>query len=91
MNKTISITTSMLVEMAKRAVKHGLTVRQLAKETGCSKSTIHNHFIKYLPDIDRTLSEEVNELLAHHKAVRHQRGGEATRQRFAREKEEAIA
>ncbi len=63
----------------------GLTVRALAKATGYSKSTIHKDLTERLPNVDVALYEEVAKILAYHKAVRHLRGGEATRIKWMKE------
>lgn len=58
------------------------TVRVLAKMTGYSKSTVHKDLTERLPTIHEGLSEQVKEILAYHKAVRHIRGGEATKNKW---------
>ncbi len=63
-------------------VAHRATVRAAAKVFGLSKSTIHKDMRLHLPDIDPSLGLQVAELLQYNKAVRHLRGGEATRRRF---------
>jgi putative DeoR family transcriptional regulator, stage III sporulation protein D len=35
-----------------------------------------------LPEINPELANQVKEILEHHKAIRHLRGGEATRQKY---------
>ncbi|MCL1697482.1 MULTISPECIES: sporulation transcriptional regulator SpoIIID [unclassified Lysinibacillus] len=58
------------------------TVRVLAKMTGYSKSTVHKDLTERLPTIHEALAEQVKEILAYHKAVRHIRGGEATKNKW---------
>ncbi len=58
------------------------TVRVLAKMTGYSKSTVHKDLTERLPTIHEGLAEQVKEILAYHKAVRHIRGGEATKNKW---------
>ena len=58
------------------------TVRQAAKISGLSKSSVHKDMCQRLPRIDKSLAQQVSELLAYNKSVRHLRGGEATRQRY---------
>lgn len=50
------------------------TVRVLAKMTGYSKSTVHKDLTERLPTIHEGLADQVKEILAYHKAVRHIRG-----------------
>ncbi|KZE38415.1 stage III sporulation protein D [Bhargavaea cecembensis] len=60
------------------------TVRALARSTGYSKSTVHKDLTERLPNVDGELAREVAEVLAYHKAIRHLRGGEATRDKWRR-------
>ncbi|SIT69449.1 sporulation transcriptional regulator SpoIIID [Edaphobacillus lindanitolerans] len=60
----------------------GSTVRALARTTGYSKSTVHKDLTERLPDVNGELAKEVARVLAYHKAVRHLRGGEATRRKW---------
>jgi putative DeoR family transcriptional regulator (stage III sporulation protein D) len=59
------------------------TVRQTAKKHGISKSTVHKDMVERLPKINPVLADDVQEILAQHKAERHLRGGEATKQKYA--------
>lgn len=68
-------------------VSRQATVRQAARVFGLSKSSVHKDMISRLPQIDSDLSEQVAALLRYNKAVCHLRGGEATRMRYARERE----
>ena len=60
------------------------TVRQAAKAFGISKSSVHKDMDQRLPRIDKRLGDQVAQLLQHNKAVRHIRGGQATRERYRR-------
>lgn len=60
------------------------TVRQAAKVFGLSKSSVHKDMGERLPRIDQRLGQEVAALMQYNKAVRHLRGGAATRQRYLR-------
>jgi putative DeoR family transcriptional regulator (stage III sporulation protein D) len=62
------------------------TVREVAKIIGLSKSTIHKDLTSKLIDIDKTLFEEVAELLDYNKKIRHIRGGQKTKEKYARMK-----
>ena len=58
------------------------TVREVAKEIGLSKSTIHKDLTEKLVFLDKSLFEEVKELLDYNKKIRHIRGGESTRLKY---------
>ncbi len=66
----------------------GATVRAAARVLGVSKSTIHKDVTVRLREISPALHKEVMRVLMLNKAQRHIRGGEATRLRYARMKEE---
>ena len=59
-----------------------LTVRQVAKLIGLSKSTIHKDLTEKLKLIDLNLYSEVAKLLEYNKNVRHIRGGQKTKERY---------
>ncbi|WP_017471021.1 sporulation transcriptional regulator SpoIIID [Amphibacillus jilinensis] len=58
------------------------TVRTIAKEFGVSKSTVHKDLTERLPELNPELSIQVKEILEHHKAIRHLRGGAATKRKY---------
>jgi len=58
------------------------TVRQAARAFGLSKSSVHKDMRQRLPLIAPQQAQEVAALLNYHKAVRHLRGGAATRRKF---------
>lgn len=68
--------------MALLILKSKGTVREVAKEIGCSKSTVHKDLTERLPFIDYTLYEEVKKLLEYNKKIRHIRGGLSTRLKY---------
>jgi putative DeoR family transcriptional regulator (stage III sporulation protein D) len=63
-----------------------LTVRDVAKIVGLSKSTIHKDLTEKLPYINYGLYEEVEELLTYNKKIRHIRGGEKTKEKYQKMK-----
>jgi putative DeoR family transcriptional regulator (stage III sporulation protein D) len=65
----------------------GATVRAAAVKFGISKSTVHKDLSQRLTRINPMLGEQVREVLEHNKSERHLRGGEATRQKYKKEKE----
>lgn len=60
------------------------TVRQAAKVFGISKSSVHKDMGERLPHIDKHLGQEVAALMQYNKAVRHLRGGAATKAKYTR-------
>lgn len=58
------------------------TVRQAAGRFGVSKSTIHKDMTERLPTINRSLAENVREVLDINKSERHIRGGMATKEKY---------
>ncbi len=68
--------------LAKYIVRTGATVRQAAGEFGMSKSSVHKDMHERLRSVHPGLYAEVREILDYHHAVRHLRGGEATRERW---------
>lgn len=58
------------------------TVREVAKITGMSKSTVHKDLNERLFYIDKSLYERVRKLLDYNKNVRHIRGGLATKNKY---------
>lgn len=70
------------IDIARYMLETRSTVRQAAGVFGLSKSSVHKDMITRLPQIDPRLAREVHALLRYNKAVRHLRGGEATRLRY---------
>lgn len=62
------------------------TVRTTAKDFGVSKSTVHKDMTERLPEINPELANNVKEILEYHKAIRHIRGGEATKKKYENNK-----
>ena len=58
------------------------TVRQAAERFGMSKSSVHKDVHERLRAIHPGLYAEVRDILDYHHAVRHLRGGAATRLRW---------
>lgn len=72
------------ISLGRYIVRTGATVRQAAREFGISKSSVHKDMHDRLRDIHPGLYGEVQEILNYHHAVRHLRGGAATRRRWQR-------
>ena len=70
------------VALARYIIRTGATVRQAAEQFRMSKSSVHKDMHERLHQIHPGLYAEVREVLDYHHAVRHLRGGEATRERW---------
>ena len=70
------------VRLGKYIVRTGATVRQTAEYFGMSKSSVHKDVHERLKTIHPGLYKEVRRILDYHHAVRHLRGGAATRRRW---------
>ncbi len=68
--------------LAEYVIDTGATVRQAAHEFGVSKSTVHKDLSHKLKYINPALYSCVKEILETNKSERHIRGGEATRQKY---------
>lgn len=63
------------------------TVRKAGWVFGISKSTVHKDITERLRKINPALGREVNIILQRHKEERHIRGGNATREKYRKIKE----
>jgi len=69
-------------ELAVYIIETGATVRSAASHFGISKSTVHKDLQQRLPNCNRSLYQQVRQVLELNKAERHIRGGMATRQKY---------
>ena len=65
----------------------GQTLRKTAQLMGISKSTVHKDMSKRLRTIDAELYDKVRKVTEENKSLRHIRGGEASRDKYMRMKE----
>ena len=63
-------------------LENKLTVREVAKIIGLSKSTIHKDLTEKLKLIDEELFDEISNLLEYNKNIRHIRGGQKTKEKY---------
>ena len=68
-------------------IETGATVRNAAKHFGISKSTVHKDLSQRLPQYNKTLYQQVRQVLNLNKAQRHIRGGLATRRKYQLQRE----
>ena len=73
---------SRILLQARVMLESKLTVREVAKVIGLSKSTIHKDLKEKLKYIDENLYLEVAELLEYNKNIRHIRGGQKTKEKY---------
>ena len=76
------------VAAAEYIIENKTTVRQTAKRFGVSKSTVHKDVSERLAQISPALFAEAKSVLEQNKRERHLRGGEATKQKYERIREE---
>lgn len=69
-------------DLAVYIIESKATVRSAAKLFGISKSTVHKDLSERLEHINKPLYLQVKEVLEFNKAVRHIRGGLATRLKY---------
>ncbi len=68
--------------LARYLVENHATVRAVASKFGISKSTVHKDVTEKLERVNRSLYEEVKNILDINKSERHIRGGEATKRKY---------
>ncbi len=71
-------------------VNTGATVRAAAAQFGISKSTVHKEVTKRLERQDAALALKVRAVLDINRAQRHLRGGEATRRKYEKQRENGL-
>ena len=76
--------------IAEYVIETGATVRAAANRFGLSKSTVHKDLSHKLKYINKVLYQEVKEILEKNKALRHIKGGEATRLKYEIQKNREI-
>ena len=73
-------------ELAVYIIETGATVRTTARHFGISKSTVHKDLSQRLPQYNKSLYEQVRQILELNKAQRHIRGGLATQRKYQLQK-----
>ncbi len=72
--------------LAAYLIEHHATVRKVAHVFAVSKSTVHKDITVRLRHINPTMYANAKNILEQNKSERHLRGGEATRQKYIRNK-----
>lgn len=76
------MTTEAIRELGMLVVSRDMTIREIANKTGFSKTNVHFNLMK-LRDIDNDLFLVVHSRLENHNKMKHIKGGEATRRKYA--------
>lgn len=74
-------------DIADHMLESKCTVRSAATRFGVSKSTVHKDISERLKLLDRTKYEEVKKLLETNKSQRHIRGGNATKNKYLKNRQ----
>ena len=75
-----------VILLAQYITEHKSTVRETAARFGVSKSTVHKDVTDRLRHINSPLYNSVAKILENNKEERHIRGGNATREKYLRNK-----
>ena len=73
-----------VLKEADYVIVNNATVRQTAKEFGMSKSCVYRDLSELLPQYNLKMSAEVISVFQVNKALRHIRGGQATKRKYAK-------
>lgn len=65
-------------------IKTQKTIREIAKKFKISKSTVHKDLHERLEKIDKNKFEKVDAILKFHTSIRHVRGGQSTKKKYAK-------
>ena len=76
-----------VIKEAEFIIETKQTIREVAKEFGVSKSTVHKDLSERLEDLNTNLYKQVKIVLDDHTKERHIRGGEVTKNRYTKKKE----
>lgn len=79
-----------VIELAHFIIKSNSTVRATAKQFNISKSTVHKDVTERLKSLNKTLYEQVKNVLENNKEERHIRGGMATKAKYLKQKENGV-
>ena len=75
--------------LAEYVIETGATVRKCASKFGISKSTVHKDLSARLKYINYGMYLKVKKILDFNKSERHLRGGEATKNKYLKNREES--
>lgn len=72
-----------IINEALYMIETGKTVREIASIFNVSKSTVHKDLHERLLSLDKNLYISVDKILKYHTDIRHIRGGESTKKKYA--------
>ncbi len=75
---------SRVMKEADYIINTGKTIRDIASIFKVSKSTVHKDLHERLLEIDKNKYEQVDQILKYHIEIRHLRGGESTKMKYAK-------
>ena len=75
-----------VIDEANYIIESEKTVREIAEVFNVSKSTVHKDLHERLLTLDEELFVKVDNILKYHTALRHIRGGEATKLKYIKER-----
>lgn len=76
------MTTEAIVKLGRMVVFNDMTIREIAEKIGISKTNVHFNLMK-LQEIDNDLFLAMRTRLEQHNQLKHIKGGEATRRKYA--------
>ena len=75
---------SRVMKEADYIINTGKTIRDIAGIFKVSKSTVHKDLHERLLEIDKDKYTQVDKILKYHIEIRHLRGGESTKMKYAK-------
>lgn len=79
-----------VIEEANYIIETKQTIREIANKFKVSKSTVHKDLSDRLKEIDKELYNEVEKILEYHTNIRHIRGGQSTKNKYLKQKQNMI-
>lgn len=79
--------TSRVLEEANYMLETNETIREIAKVFKVSKSTVHKDLNERLNKLDKLKLESIKQILEYHTNIRHIRGGESTKKKYLKDKQ----
>lgn len=71
-----------VIDVANFIINKNATIRETAKKFGISKSTVYIDITDRLININKSLANQVKEIINYNKSERHIRGGLATKEKY---------
>ena len=75
-----------VIEIANYIIDNKATVRKAGEVFGISKSTVHKDITERIFEVNVSLGNEIKDILNDNKNMRHIRGGQATKEKYLRER-----